>query len=236
MKKIILVVGIIFAILTLTSCSSSVDYTYNIKAASNVLATNWLDKDNVFSFGAMDEEVGDAANSYNKDASHVRVFLPTDISSSLRVNYVSLGDRTVNTTSKVDMSYAFTSSSLTDEQKNLFAEACASVVNDTSSDNLVKAAFSEATASETFDNPVLIDDSLDNSDLYAVTVFMPVITKYYIEHGDSIERNNFSYTLVPIYSKLVNKVNGEFPNLDSSITSLEEIKFTTNNLVVDTLN
>lgn len=245
MKKILLAVTALFLVLTLASCTDSTDYSYNVKATSNVLATQWLIKDGVFAFGALDAEtvtglVGDetitAANTYSADESHVRVFLPTDIASSLRVNYVSLGDNTDNVTTKVDMSYAFTSEDITTDQKNMYAAACASIVNSTESNNLVLAAFAEATTSDTYENSVMLDSDISKDNLFAVTVFMPVITKYYIKHGDLIEKNNFSYTLVPIFSKLVNSVSQETIDLPSTITSLPTIDFTTENLVIQTLN
>lgn len=234
MKKLVLLVTALLAVLVLTSCSEDVDYTYHTEATVNVLATDWLIKDEIFAFNATDNEAGEAANTYDSTESHVRVFLPTDISASLRVNYISLGDNTDTVTQSVNMAYAFTDTGL---EKSVYAAACAEVVNNTETTNLVTDAFALASTSSDYKNSItMLDDDQSRDDLYAVIVFMPVITKYYIQSGDTAVRSNFSYTLVPIYSVLANKNGDVYEGVDSSVTDLAEITLTTSDYVVNSFS
>lgn len=221
MKKIIAVCLALLSIISLSGCKSSTTVV-DKSALSSEIATSYL---NDITYNEV------ACNEFTATKAHYSVYLPTDISSSLRLNVLSVESSITDSTKAFSFAYASPSDFTTSTKTAILKVFKSSITNDSLGDLGFDLSFPTAwTFQVNFDSKTFGSVSGKTREVY--TVYMPAYVEYYEISDKEAKCVLQSYVLIPVAYGTVYNGNAGLEGIDSDIISITRINLANENGVL----
>lgn len=224
MKKRYFLAFAMVGLVTISGCSKKVEYSIDQIGINIELSEPWLNKVDYSST---------AINEYAETSDHFRVYLPQDVSSSLRLNVLDLESTITDKFVSVSVPYA-TGTNFTEAARASLAVIYSSHF---SGDNKLQLAY-ETNIPASWSTRLVLEDSnseaVEGKSRALYTVYMPTYVEHYGSYDGSIKIDCKSYVLVPIsfgivYSSSTVVSSSNLEGVDDSIKAIESVTFNVTN-------